>query len=313
MYLQQAAVLLFINSVKLIFMSKIISLSIAILFSAISFAQTSEPKPRILYGAITIDSLTVAPYDKWFATGYDIYKPNVETVALLKKQSLKDYSIQIFLGTWCGDSKREVPRFMKLTNEIGIPANNIKIITVGDGDSLYKQSPQHEEKGLGIFRVPAFIIYKNGVEINRINEYPVNSLEKDVLNIINNQPYTPNYRSFSLVTKWLNDGTLLDENISSRSIAGQLKQLVAGENEINSLAYLLLEQNKMKEALKLFQANYNLYPESANIISSLGEGYLKNKDSKNAILYLERALEQNKDPKAIKGILEILYTAKGLK
>ena len=132
------------------------------------------------------------------------------------------------------------------------------------------------------------------------------------MGIITNQPYFPNYHSFSLVSEWLNDGTLLDENISSRSIAGQLKQLVSGENEINSLAYLLLEQNKMKEALKLFQANYNLYPESANIISSLGEGYLKNKDSKNAILYLERALEHNKDTKAVKGILELLYEAKGL-
>ncbi len=294
-------------------MSKITAISIAILFSAISFAQTSEPKPRILYGAITKDNLTISPYDKWFTAGYDAYKPNAETVAQLRKQSLKDYSIQIFLGTWCGDSKREVPRFMKLRNEIGIPANNIKIITVGDGDSLYKQSPEHEEKGLGIFRVPAFIIYKNGVEVNRITEYPVNSLEKDVLNIITNQPYTPNYRSFSLVTKWLNDGTLLDENISSRSIAGQLKQLVAGENEINSLAYLLLEQHKTKEALKLFQANYNLYPESTNIISSLGEGYLKNKDTKNALIYLERSLEQNKDPKAVKEILSLLYEAKGLK
>ncbi len=294
-------------------MSKIITFSIAIFFTTISFAQTPELKPRILYGSITKDSLVVAPYDKWFTTGYNAYKPNAETVAQLRKQNLKDYSIQIFLGTWCGDSKRETPRFMKLMNDISLPADKIKIITVGDGDSLYKQSPQHEEKGLGIFRVPTFIIYKNGIEINRINEYPVNSLERDLLNITTNQPYAPNYRSFSLITKWLNDGTLLDENISSRSIAGQLKQLVAGENEINSLAYLLMEQNKMKEALKLFQANYNLYPESTNIISSLGEGYLKNKDTKNAIIYLERSLEQNKDPKTVKEILALLYEAKGLK
>jgi thiol-disulfide isomerase/thioredoxin len=294
-------------------MSKIICLFIAINFSLLTFAQTSEPKPRILYGAITKDSLALAPYDKWFTTGYDAYKPNAEIVAQLKKQNFKDLSIQIFFGTWCGDSKREVPCFMKLISEIGFPANYIKIIAVGDSDSLYKQSPQHEEKGLGVFRVPTFIIYKNGIEINRINEYPVNSLEKDLLTISTNQSYTPNYRSFSLVTKWLNDGALLDENISSRSIAGQLKQLVAGENEINSLGYLLIEQNKKREALKLFQANYNLYPESANIISSLGEGYLKNKDNKNAIIYLERSLEQNKDPKMVKEILPLLYEAKGLK
>ncbi len=294
-------------------MSKIISLSVSILFTTLLFAQTTEPKPRILYGAITKDSLTAAPYDKWFTTGYDAYKPNPETVTQLKKQSFKEYSIQVFLGTWCGDSKRETPRFMKVMNEINFPADKIKIITVGDEDSLYKQSPQHEEKGLGIFRVPTFIIYKNGVEINRINEYPVNSLEKDLLAILSNQPYTPNYHSFLFINKWLNDGTLLDENISSRSIAGQLKQLVYNENEINSLAYLLLKQSKQKEALKLFQVNFNLYPESANIISSLGEGYLKNKDTKNAVIFLERSLEQNKDPNAVKGILPLLYEAKGVK
>ena len=281
-------------------MSKIISLSIAILFTTVIIAQNSEPKPRILYGAITKDSLTVAPYDKWFTTGYDAYKPNAETVAKLKKQNFKDYSIQVFFGTWCGDSKRETPRFMKVMNEINFPADKIKIITVGDGDSLYKQSPQHEEKGLGIFRVPTFIVYKNGIEVNRINEYPAISLEKDLLAITSNQSYSPNYRSFPVVSKWLNDGTLLDENISGKSISGQLKSLVNGENEINSLAYLLLEQGKTKEALKLFQANYYLYPESANIISSLGEGYLKNKDTKNAVIFLERSLEQNKDPKMVK-------------
>ncbi len=294
-------------------MTKIYFLSICLLLSVSIIAQNPESKPRVLYGIVTKDSLLKAPYEKWFTTGYDTYNPNTETVDRLKKQNFKDITVQVFFGSWCGDSKREVPRFFKLINEIGLPTNNIKLIGVGDGDSLYKQSPQHEEKGLGIYRVPTFIVYKNGVEINRITEYPSLSLEKDFLNIISSQPSVANYRSFSLLTKWLNDGTLLDENISSRSLAAQLKNLVSSENELNSLGYLLIGQNKSKEALKLFQANYSLYPESANIISSLGEGYLKNKDTKNAVIYLERSLEVNKDPKAVKGILEILYEAKEVK
>jgi thiol-disulfide isomerase/thioredoxin len=294
-------------------MSKII-IAISIIFlSYNSIAQSNEPKPRILFGTITKDSLIQAPYDKWFVAGYNSYQPNTETVIQLKKLNWKDITIQLFFGTWCGDSKREVPRFLKLMNEINFPINNIKIIAVGDSDSLYKQSPNHEEKGLGIFRVPTFIITKNGTEINRITEYPVNSLEKDFLSIVTNQPYSPTYRSLSLLTKWLTDGTFLDQNITARSLSTQLKPLVNNENELNSAAYLLLAQNKMKESLAIFQANYYLYPESSNITSSLGEGYLKNKDTKNAILYLERALEINKDPKMVKEILPILYEAKGLK
>jgi predicted Zn-dependent protease len=92
-----------------------------------------------------------------------------------------------------------------------------------------------------------------------------------------------------------------------------LKWLACGESELNSLGYLLLKHNRAAEALRLFQVNATLYPESANVISSLGEGYLKNGDSKNAIIQLERSLELNKEPQLIKEILQLLYEAKGLK
>ncbi len=158
--------------------------------------------------------------------------------------------------------------------------------------------------------MPTFIIYKNGIEINRINEFPVFSLEKDLLGILNNQSYTPNYRSFASISKWLTDGTLLDDNISTAGLAKQLRFLVNDEHELNSLGYLLLKQDMEKEALKIFQINYNLYPESANIVSSLGEGYFETGDIKRAIAVLEKALELNKNPQDVKGILEILYKAK---
>lgn len=293
-------------------MKIIFSLLAGITMSYTLLSQPIAEKQKILYGSCTKDSLTVAPFDKWFNTGYDSYQPNSEVISQLKKQNTKDITIQVFFGTWCGDSKREVPRFLKIANDAGISATNIKLIAVGASDSLYKQSPQQEHKGLGIFRVPTIIVYRNGTELNRINEYPSLSLERDLLAILS-QTCTPNYRSFNTVTKWLNNGTLLDENISGRSIASQLKTLVGNEHELNSLGYLLLGQEKKKEALKLFQANYSLYPESVNVMSSLGEGYLKNGDNKNAIIYLERSLEQNKDPQAVKEILKLLYEAKGVK
>lgn len=286
---------------------------ICLLFIAFSFSsagQTSTEKPKILYGACSKDSLTIEPFGKWFNTNYDSYQPNGATIANLKKQNFENISIRIFFGTWCGDSKKEVPRFLKLLSAIPFPEKKIQLIAVGAGDSLVKQSPQHEEAGLGIFRVPTFIIYKNGVEISRINEFPAFSLEKDLLGILTNQPYTPNYRSFGTIASWLNNGELTDENTSPSGLAEQLRLLVSDEHELNSLGYLLLKQNKKKEALKIFQINYNLYPESANIVSSLGEGYYENGDNKKAVSFLEKALELNKNPQDIKGILEILYKAK---
>ena len=291
-------------------MNKIISLLI-ILFTFSAAAQTTTEKTGILYGTCTKDSLMLDPYAKWFNPGIDSYQPDGATLSAIKKQHPESLEIKIFFGTWCGDSKREVPRFLKLLAALSIPEKNIQLIALGNADSLVKQSPQHQEKGLGIFRVPAFIIYKNGIEINRINEFPVFSLEKDLLRIVSGQAYVPNYHSFGPVRQWLADGTLTDENTSTVGLAEQLRLMVRDEHELNNLGYLLLKQGNKKEALKIFQVNYHLYPGSSNIVSSLGEGYYETGDIKKAVPYLEKALELNKNPQDVKGILEILYKAKG--
>ena len=268
---------------------------------------------RILYGKITRDSLLQEPYNKWFTKGMTEYNPNTETKNKLLQQPTKNISIEIFFGSWCGDSKREVPRFIKMLDEIKFNMANTKLVCVGGSDSLYKQSPQREEKGKGIFRVPVFIVYKNGVEINRINEYPSMSLEKDFLSILTGDVYSPNYKSFPIINKWLGDGTLSDTNIVPRSLAQQLKPLVSNENELNSLAYLLLKHDMKKEALIVFRINANLFPESQNVLSSLGEGYLRNGNADKAITFLESSILLTKDPATLKSILALLYEAKGLK
>lgn len=96
-------------------------------------------------------------------------------------------------------------------------------------------------------------------------------------------------------------------------MALQLKELVNNERELNSIGCLLLQHEKKQEAVKIFQLNAQLYPESANVLSSLGEGYYRTGDKHTAVQFLERALEINKDPKLVKEILKVLYEAKGLK
>ncbi len=278
-----------------------------------SKAQPPASKPEILYGVIQKQDLMRPAFDTWFSQGYDNYLPDPVVKDKLKKLVTKDISIQLFLGTWCGDSRREVPRMLKLLDDLDFPGKNLQLIALGGGDSLIKQSPQHEESGKGIFRVPAIIVYRNGIELNRINEFPVTSLEDDLYAILNRQPYSPNYKTFSFIRNWIESGVLLNKNISARSLAAQLRWQAEGEHELNSLAYLLMKQGKKEEALKLFQVNYALYSESGNVASSLGEGYYKTGDTKNAVLYLEKSLELNKNPAMVKEILKILYEAKGFK
>lgn len=294
-------------------MKKIFFVIIITIISILGTTQANNIQPEILYGAVQKADLERSPYNEWFNTGYSNYQPSQEIIEKLKRQITSDTRIEVFFGTWCGDSRRELPRLLKILDEISFPAKNLQLIGVGGSDSLIKQSPGHEEEGKGIFRVPTIIVYQKGKETKRINEYPCSSLENDLYAILSHQSYEPSYKSFALIKKWMDDGSLLNKNISAKSLASQLRALTEGEYELSSLAHLLLKQGKMREALKLFQVNYNLYPESARVVSSLGEGYFKTGDTVNAVISLEKALELNKDPKIIKEILVLLYEAKGVK
>lgn len=272
--------------------------------------QTAD---RILYGAFTADSLQQQPYSKWFTKNYNEYTVSQQVKKQLGSVSLKGLSIEIFMGTWCGDSKREVPKFLKILDDINFDSRNVKIIGVGGSDSLYKQSPQGQEKGKGIFRVPVFIVYKNGIEMGRINEFAATTLERDFLAITTNTADSPNYKSFAVITKWFNQGLLADSNANIRGLAASVKKQVANEHELNSAGYVLLKQGYTKEAVTLFRINASLYPEFGNVLSSLGEGYLKNGQADKAITVLENSLIYEKDITAIQEILKLLYQTKGLK
>lgn len=143
----------------------------------------SDTQNPYLLGKIDKQGLSSEPYLSWFSKNYDSYKID-ETALQTITPHLKNYDITLFLGTWCVDSKREVPRFYKILEACNFPMDQLTVVAVSNTPELYKQSPQHEEEGLDILRVPTFIFYKDGKEINRIVERPVASLEKDIQNII---------------------------------------------------------------------------------------------------------------------------------
>ena len=289
-----------------IFMNKIF---IALLL-CLHFSAFSQNKERILYGVVTTDTLTQTPFESWFTNGYNQYSTNSDIQKQLSTL-YKDVKIEAYFGNWCGDSKRELPHFLKVLNDTKFDKKHLKLIAVGGRDSLYKQSPTGEDAGKGIFRVPVFIVYKNNIEIGRINEYPVQSCERDLLSILQNN-YSPNYKSFATVNSWLNNNTLIDSNVNVRGLSSQVKHLVSDENELNSLAYLLLNKNMHKEAMAIFRINANLYPTSANVISSLGEAYLQTGEKEKAIGVLEKSLEFYPSPTLLKEVLGLLYKAKGI-
>ena len=73
------------------------------------------------------------------------------------------------------------------------------------------------------------------------------------------------------------------------------------EDELNTLGYQLLRNNKFKEAIRIFQLNVDAYPQSANAYDSLGEGYMDDGDKPRAIANYQRSLQLN--PKNRNGAL----------
>ena len=80
----------------------------------------------------------------------------------------------------------------------------LTVIAVSSQSNMYKQSPKHEEAGLNIHRVPTVIFYKNGKEINRIVEHPIETFEADIQNIITINNYKSNYQIVTVIDNLLN-------------------------------------------------------------------------------------------------------------
>lgn len=144
---------------------------------------------KMLLGGVDREAFTKEPFSTWFNQEYDSYQTNSPMIKDFKSK-LKRFRVEVFMGTWCEDSKREYPRLLKILDEAKFPKQRIVTYAVNES----KKSFYSEEIGKDIRFVPTFIFYKGGKEVGRIVESPVSgSLEEDILMIVNEMPLTPNY------------------------------------------------------------------------------------------------------------------------
>ncbi len=66
-----------------------------------------------------------------------------------------------------------------------------------------------------------------------------------------------------------------------------------GERELNTLGYLLLREQRVKDAVEIFKLNVAAYPEGFNTYDSLGEAYLAAGERELAIKNYKKSLELN--------------------
>ena len=153
------------------------------------FEDPNTGKPMLL-GPISIEELQQDPFGEWYQIESEGYEVDTELTNAIDNPS--QYSYEVFLGTWCGDSRREVPRMEKILSEMGVDIAMVSIIAV-DRD---KVSPNGEHESKDIRYVPTLIVSKDNQEIGRIVESPSSetaTLESDLFEITLGIAPTPNY------------------------------------------------------------------------------------------------------------------------
>lgn len=150
----------------------LVPILLTLLFTAGLFPGQEEP-----FGPITRDQI-IAKCPEWQAVAA-AYVPAPETVDRLRAVS-REVLVQVFLGTWCDDSKSHVSEFLKVLEVVDNPL--IRTEYIGIPEDKTKRAPYLQ--GKDIVKIPTFIVSVDGVEKGRIVENPAKSIEQDLTDII---------------------------------------------------------------------------------------------------------------------------------
>lgn len=145
--------------------------------SALSDTTTRE---EILVGLLNREQIQLGEFGQYFMEEYAAYVPGRQILTKLENE-IYDVEITIVMATWCHDSQIQVPHFYKILDQLDYRTNQIELIGVDKN----KTGGSLDISSFDIDYVPTFIFYRDGIELGRIIESPENSLETDLLQILN--------------------------------------------------------------------------------------------------------------------------------
>ncbi|QSS97566.1 TlpA family protein disulfide reductase [Psychroflexus sp. ALD_RP9] len=148
---------------------------------------------EIMLGEFSLEELKSTKNSTWYLKEYKSYNPNNRVVnQIASLDNLDELNIEIYLGTWCPDSRRELPRLVKILDLINFDKDELKMIGVTRSKKV-PEITKEKAKQLNIINVPTIIVYKNGKELNRYVEFAVETIEKDLFKIMAEKDYIHSY------------------------------------------------------------------------------------------------------------------------
>lgn len=151
--------------------------------SPVSSAPTGSPAPvpapPPLLGHVTPAALKA--YAPWAVLWEQPYVPDPAAVAVIKSGA-RNVTVLLVMGTWCPDSKRELPRYFATMDAAGLGDSMLTMVGV---DRTKKDTEGLTER-YEITRVPTFVFFRDGKEIGRfVERTPVgSSFEAEVAKIL---------------------------------------------------------------------------------------------------------------------------------
>ena len=279
--------------------------SITITAQQLNTEIAKDGETPYLLGKIDKSGLEGENYTTWFTKNHKDYQPNQTLINEIASE-LKTYSIKLFMGTWCGDSKKEVPKLYKVLEACNFPMDQLTVIAVSSNPQLYKQSPQHEEAGLNIHRVPTLIFYKDEIEVNRIVEHPVKTFEEDIQNIITVNDYQSNYQIVTTIDNILKKKGLKGLKKKSKKLLKTYNGEVSSMFELNTYGRILYGTDRIDEAIEVFTFNTKLFPNEPRVYMSLANTLGASGSKENAIKVLENAVKIHPENKGLQDNLKVI-------
>lgn len=160
----------------------ILSTAVALLLLAV--AAPAGAAEKVLLGRVRSPALP-SMSQEW-RKDYDAYEPAMEDVTILAAMQ-GPAILDVYFGSWCPDSRRELPRLLKILDRASPPGLRVRFY----GLDRTKKKPARLARRGAIERVPTFVLSAGGQEVGRIVESPRSTLEHDLALLAERLPRTP--------------------------------------------------------------------------------------------------------------------------
>lgn len=168
--------------------------SLMVVFALPSCGSGAESEPEgdepVLVGAVTREEIEEA-VPGW-VEGTASAEIDPEAAAALAEVP-PGAEVTVFLGTWCSDSRREVPRFWRALDHARDRSPD-PVEGPGDGGLPFtvdyvavdrdKEEPAELLVGRDLAYVPTFVVRRDGREVGRIVESAPGGVEADLLALL---------------------------------------------------------------------------------------------------------------------------------